>query len=87
MIPRAAAYLGVLAVSPLHRRAGVARALTDECIERAHRDGAEEIWLVTSVLMPAARALYEGLGFARQDETTLYDHRYWSYSKPIRVGS
>ena len=83
MIPPAAAYLAVLAVSPRFRRAGVAgahRRVHRECIEGARRDGADEIWLVTSELMPAARALYEGFGFTRRGETSHYDVRYWSYS-------
>ena len=88
MIPPAAAYLAVLAVSPRFRRAGVAgahRRVHRECIEGARRDGADEIWLVTSELMPAARALYEGFGFTRRGETSHYDVRYWSYS--LSLGS
>jgi ribosomal protein S18 acetylase RimI-like enzyme len=80
MIPPAAAYLGVLAVSPARRREGVARQLTAECIHRAERDGSDEIWLVTSDLMAPARRLYEGMGFRRRAETVHYNRRYWSFS-------
>ena len=61
--PKGFAYLRALGVDPATRGRGVARALTIACIERARADGAAGIALNTLSFMPAATALYEGLGF------------------------
>ena len=61
--PKGFAYLRALGVDPVTRGRGVARALTIACIERARADGAAGIALNTLSFMPAATALYEGLGF------------------------
>ena len=55
--------LRALGVDPATRGRGVGRALTIACIERARADGAAGIALNTLSFMPAATALYEGLGF------------------------
>jgi len=61
--PKDFAYLRALGVDPASRGGGVGRALTIACIERARADGAAGIALNTLSMMPAATALYEGLGF------------------------
>jgi ribosomal protein S18 acetylase RimI-like enzyme len=61
--PKGFAYLRALGVDPAARGRGVGRALTIACIERARADGAAGIALNTLSFMPAATALYEGLGF------------------------
>src|SRR5439155_26030904 len=61
--PKGYAYLRALGVDPATRGRGVGRALTIACIERARADGAAGIALNTLSFMPAATALYEGLGF------------------------
>jgi ribosomal protein S18 acetylase RimI-like enzyme len=61
--PKGYAYLRALGVDPATRGRGVGRALTIACIERARADGAVGIALNTLSYMPAATALYEGLGF------------------------
>ena len=61
--PKDFAYLRALGVDPAARGLGVGRALTIACIERARADGAAGIALNTLSFMPAATALYEGLGF------------------------
>ena len=61
--PKGFAYLRALGVDPATRGQGVGRALTIACIERARADGAAGIALNTLSFMPAATALYEGLGF------------------------
>jgi ribosomal protein S18 acetylase RimI-like enzyme len=53
----------MLVVDPAERGHGVGRMLTDECIQRARRDGAREIALHTSPIMRAALALYLRSGF------------------------
>jgi ribosomal protein S18 acetylase RimI-like enzyme len=69
----------MLAVRPSHRRKGVGRLLTEECIGRARQDGATRVGLHTSELMAAASSLYEDLGFRQQREFRLYGLRYWIY--------
>ncbi len=53
----------MLVVDPAERGHGVGRMLTDECIQRARRDGAREIALHTSPIMQAALTLYLRSGF------------------------
>jgi ribosomal protein S18 acetylase RimI-like enzyme len=70
----------MLAVDPSHRRKGVGRLLTEECVRRARLDGATQVGLHTSELMTAARSLYERMGFRQQQEFQLYGLRYWIYT-------
>lgn len=60
-----AASVRFLAVEPGARRAGVARALMDACLERARAVGAPRMRLHVIAGNAAAHRLYEGLGFAR----------------------
>ncbi len=53
----------MLVVSPAARGGGVGRRLTEECIDRAARDGAEVIALHTSPAMEVALAMYLRMGF------------------------
>jgi ribosomal protein S18 acetylase RimI-like enzyme len=55
----------MLAVDPAGHGRGVGRALTLACIERARAAGRRRMVLHTSHLMPAAKHLYESLGFER----------------------
>jgi ribosomal protein S18 acetylase RimI-like enzyme len=45
------------------RGLGIGRALTEECISRAGRDGASIIALDTTPIMAVALAMYERMGF------------------------
>jgi ribosomal protein S18 acetylase RimI-like enzyme len=54
----------MLVVDPAARGRGLGRALTQACVERARRDGAEAIALHTSPAMEVALALYLRMGFA-----------------------
>ena len=68
----------LLAVSPQHRRRGVARDLVRECIRWARDDGAPAVGLFTSDIMTGARELYRGLGFHEDRELPpRYGVRYW----------
>jgi ribosomal protein S18 acetylase RimI-like enzyme len=58
----------MLAVDPAHQGRGVGRALTEACLERARAAGRRRLVLHTGEWMPAARHLYEGLGFRRVPE-------------------
>lgn len=53
----------MLVVSPDARGRGIGRALAQECLRRAERDGAPEFALHTSKIMDVALPMYERMGF------------------------
>jgi ribosomal protein S18 acetylase RimI-like enzyme len=53
----------MLVVAPSARGRGVGRALADECLRRARRDGAAVFALHTSELMQIALPMYQRMGF------------------------
>ena len=57
------AALRFMAVDPAHRGAGISRALAEECVRRARRDGARTLALFTSPAMQIAIAMYRRMGF------------------------
>jgi len=57
------AELLTVAVDPAHRRRGAARLLLDAVVERVRGDGARTLFLEVGADNPAARALYDSLGF------------------------
>ncbi len=73
------ATIQVLAVPPSHRRRGIGKLLSRECIRRARQDGAPRVGLYTSEVMADARMLYESLGFTPERDFELYGLRYWVY--------
>jgi ribosomal protein S18 acetylase RimI-like enzyme len=78
--PKGYAYLRALGVHPPARGRGVGRALTLACVERARADEAAGIALNSVSIMPAATALYEGLGFRETGGDTEWgDHKLLSY--------
>ena len=60
-------YLAELYVTPVLRGRGLGRALMEEAIELARREGATYMDLGTSEDDVAARALYESLGFSNRE--------------------
>ena len=66
--PQAWTGVRVLAVSPHHRRKGIARILMDECVRRARAWGSPVLALNTVGYMAPAVSLYESLGFRRLPE-------------------
>src|ERR1700744_4215745 len=52
-----------LVVDPRSRGLGVGRALTQECIKRARRDGSSVIALHSSAILKVALAMYLRMGF------------------------
>ncbi|MEU9037610.1 GNAT family N-acetyltransferase [Streptomyces sp. NPDC048352] len=50
-------------VAPEHRRRGLARAVMTALARRALEEGASAAWLQVEADNPAARALYDGMGF------------------------
>jgi GNAT superfamily N-acetyltransferase len=62
----------ILAVDPVARGRGIARALMGECVRRAAAAGADRIGLHTSRSMRVAAEMYQRMGFERAPE---YDFR------------
>jgi ribosomal protein S18 acetylase RimI-like enzyme len=58
----------MLVVSPASRGSGAGRALTEECLRRARRDGSPVIALHTSPFMTVALSMYVRMGFERLHE-------------------
>jgi len=63
--PEGWASIRLLGVSPQARGLGIGRALMNECLRRAHADGATTMGLHTTTLMNVARRMYVRLGFKR----------------------
>lgn len=55
---------GAVTVGPEHRRRGLATAVMAALARRALEEGASAAWLQVETDNPAARALYDGMGFA-----------------------
>jgi ribosomal protein S18 acetylase RimI-like enzyme len=76
--------LRMLVVVPIYRGLGIGRALTDECIRRAERDGAPLIALHTTPIMAVALPMYERLGFKYQyDAPMIFGVPYGIYIKEL----
>jgi ribosomal protein S18 acetylase RimI-like enzyme len=58
----------MLVVDPDYRGLGTGRALTEECLARARRDGSPVIALHTSPFMIAALSMYLRMGFEKMRE-------------------
>ena len=58
----------MLAVAPAARGLGLGKALTVACLDAARRLSRRTVYLHTTDWMPAARRIYESMGFVR-DET------------------
>lgn len=73
-----------LVVDPTCRRTGVGRALTEECIGRARRDGSSVIALHTSPIMTIALPMYLRMGFQwHHDAPPIYGVPYAVYLKHL----
>jgi len=80
------ASIRLLAVLPEYRRRGIGKALTQTCIERGKRDGAEFIGLYTTELMVGAREMYAQIGFQEDIELRqMLGIRYWRYVMQLDV--
>jgi ribosomal protein S18 acetylase RimI-like enzyme len=67
-------------VDPQFRGHGIAKKLTQLCIDQAKADGEKILALHTSEFMDAARHIYESLGFERYKEIDpLFGKKYWLY--------
>ncbi len=75
----------MLVVDPAARGLGAGRALADECIRRARRDGASVIALHTTPIMTVALPMYKRMGFVRQngDDVMINGVSYAVYLKEL----
>ena len=74
----------MLVVDPAFRGNGIGRALTDECIARARRDGSPIIALHTSPIMSVALPMYLKMGFAKAyDAPPIFGVAYAVYTKAL----
>lgn len=64
-----------VATHPDHRRKGIARALTEQAIQRAHQRGINELWLHVRADNPGAVQMYADLGFVECARRTTWRTR------------
>ena len=75
------AYLRMVGVSPNSSNKGIARKLTQLCIDYAKETKENVLALHTSEMMDAARHLYESMGFKKIKELPKsLGKRYWLYT-------
>jgi ribosomal protein S18 acetylase RimI-like enzyme len=73
-------YLRMVGVKPKFGGHGIAKKLTQMCIDLAKETNEQYIALHTSEFMDAARHIYENFGFKQIRELDLqYGKRYWIY--------
>ena len=74
----------MLVVDPAFRGKGIGRALSDECIARAKRDGSPIIALHTSPIMSVALPMYLNMGFVKAyDAPPIFGVAYAVYTKTL----
>lgn len=72
-------YIRMVGVNPSFGGKGIAKKLTQMCINYARETNETLVALHTSEFMNTARHIYEGFGFKIVRELTLYDKKYWIY--------
>jgi len=78
----------MLVVDPAYRGAGIGRALTEACIDRARRDRSDAIALHTSPIMTVALPMYRRMGFRfARDAPPIHGVAYAVYVKSLKQGS
>ncbi len=74
-------YIRMVGVDPKYSGNGIAKALTNLCIDHAKQSGEKTIALHTSEFMNAARHIYESLGFkVLQEIDPRFGKKYWLYT-------
>lgn len=73
-------YIRMVGVHPEYRGKGIAKRLTQMCVDYAKETNESTIALHTSEIMDDARHVYELIGFRQIKELPLlYGKRYWLY--------
>jgi GNAT superfamily N-acetyltransferase len=76
----------MLVVAPEARGHGIGRALAEECLRRANRDGAAVFALHTGELMQIARPMYRRMGFTWHSAAPdIHGVKYAVYTKDLTV--
>ena len=74
----------MLVVDPAFRGKGIGRALSEECIAKARRDGSPTIALHTSPIMSVALPMYLKMGFVKAyDAPPIFGVAYAVYTKVL----
>lgn len=82
------AYIRMVGVNPDCQGKGIARRLTQKCIDFAKQNEESTIALHTSEFMDAARHVYEKLGFVQIREIEpRFGKRYWLYTLGLEAKS
>lgn len=73
-------YVRMVGVHPGHRGKGIARRVTQMCVDHARQTHEKIVGLHTSEKMDDARHIYESIGFVQYREIEpIYGMRYWLY--------
>lgn len=80
-------YIRMVGVNPSYGGNGIAKKLTEMCINFANETNESYIALHTSEFMDAARNIYEGFGFKIVRELTRYNKKYWIYLLALNTNS
>ena len=82
---RNASGIRLLGVDPAFRHAGAGKALTNACIQLARVQEHAEVILHTTAAMRVAWAMYERLGFVRDEELDFLQEGYPVYGFRLRL--
>jgi ribosomal protein S18 acetylase RimI-like enzyme len=78
-------YIRMVAVDPNHRGRGIAKRLTQMCVEFARQSNEKIVGLHTSEKMKDAMHIYESVGFKLDKEIDpIYGMRYFQYRLDIK---
>jgi ribosomal protein S18 acetylase RimI-like enzyme len=79
-------YIRMVGVNPQYRGLGIAKRLTQLCIDHARANNEKMITLHTSEFMNSARHIYESMGFLKTVELEpIYGKKYWLYMLPLET--
>jgi ribosomal protein S18 acetylase RimI-like enzyme len=77
-------YVRMVSVHPEYRGKGIAKRLTQMCVDYAKETQEKIVGLHTSEKMEDAQRIYESIGFRRYKEIDpIYGMRYWLYKLEI----
>lgn len=81
-------YIRLVGVHPDYKGRGIAKKLTQMCIDEAKQTGEKMISLHTSEYMPAAQHIYKSLGFKTEREIApRFGKRYWLFQLDLSLKS